>query len=95
MDERVRRLGELAVRVGARVQPAQDVVVLAFDVEQAPIARAVAEVAYEGGARFVSVVYWDQHVKRSRLTHAPAETLGFLPVSHARSIWSAGVGWRT
>jgi aminopeptidase len=75
----LQRLAELAVRVGACVQPGQDVVVLTFDVEQAPIARAVAEVAYADGARFVSVVYWDQHVKRSRLMHAPAETLDFLP----------------
>lgn len=72
-------MAELAVRVGAHVQPEQDVVVLAFDVEQAPIARAVAEAAYAGGARFVSVLYWDQHVKRSRLAHAPAATLGFVP----------------
>jgi aminopeptidase len=41
--------------------------------------RAVAEVAYAGGARFVSVLYWDQHVKHSRLIHAPDETLGLLP----------------
>jgi len=75
----VERLAELAVRVGACVQPGQDVVVLTFDVEQAQIARAVAEVAYAEGARCVSVVYWDQHVKRSRLVHAPAETLGFVP----------------
>jgi aminopeptidase len=61
------------------VQPGQDVVVLTFDVEQAPIARAVAEVAYEQGARLVSVVYWDQHVKRSRLMHAPAATLSSVP----------------
>ena len=52
---------------------------LTFDVEQAPIARAVAEVGYAEGARCVSVVYWDQHVKRSRLARAPAETLGFVP----------------
>lgn len=24
-------------------------------------------------------MYWDQHVKRSRLAHAPAATLGFVP----------------
>jgi aminopeptidase len=75
----VQRLAELAVRVGAGVQRGQDVVVFAWDVEQAPIVRAVAEAAYADGARFVSTVYWDQHVKRSRLRHAPAESLGFVP----------------
>jgi aminopeptidase len=75
----VQRLAELAVRVGAGVQRGQDVVVLAWDVEQAPIVRAVAEEAYACGARFVSAVYWDKHVKRSRLQHAPVETLSFVP----------------
>ena len=79
LDERVRGLARLAVRVGANVAPGQDVFVLAFDVAQAPIARAVADEAYRAGARFVSVVYWDQHVKRSRLLHAPADSLGFVP----------------
>ena len=79
LDERVRGLARLSVRVGANVAPGQDVFVLAFDVAQTPIARAVADEAYRAGARFVSVVYWDQHVKRSRLLHAPADSLGFVP----------------
>jgi leucyl aminopeptidase (aminopeptidase T) len=69
-DERCRALARLAVRVGANVAPGQAVVVLAYDVTQAPIARAVAAEAYATGARYVSVVYWDQHVKRSRLLTA-------------------------
>ena len=79
LEERVQGLARLAVRVGANVAPGQDVFVLAFDVAQAPIARAIAGEAYRAGARFVSVVYWDQHVKRSRLLHAPAESLDFVP----------------
>jgi len=79
MSSRMERLAELAVGVGANVQPGQDVVVLAFDVEQAPVARAVADAAYRRGARFVSVLYWDQHVRRSRLARASAQSLGFVP----------------
>lgn len=79
VDAREQRLAELAVRVGANVQPGQDVFVFAFDVEQAPIARAVTEAAYAAGAHFVSLSYWDQHAKLSRLTHAPADTLEFVP----------------
>ena len=79
LNERVQALARLAVRIGANVAPGQDVFVLAFDIAQAQIARAVAEEAYLAGARFVSVVYWDQHVKRSRLLHAPADSLGFVP----------------
>jgi aminopeptidase len=79
MGSRVDRLAELAVGVGANVHSGQDVVVLAFDVEQAPVARAVADAAYVRGARFVSVLYWDQHVRHSRLARAPADSLGFVP----------------
>src|ERR1700733_4349435 len=77
--ERQQTLAELAVTVGANVQRGQDVVVLAMDVGQAPLVRSVAESAYRTGARFVSALYWDAHVKLARLRHAPADTLGFIP----------------
>jgi aminopeptidase len=77
--ERTRTLGRLAVHVGANVAEGQDVFLYAFDIEQAPIVRAIAEEAYAAGARYVSTIYWDQHVKRSRLRHAPEESLGFVP----------------
>jgi aminopeptidase len=78
-DGYAQRLARLAVRVGANVAPGQDVFVLATAVEQAPAARLVAEEAYRAGARFVSVIYWDDEVKRARLRHAPADSLGFEP----------------
>jgi len=74
-----RRLAELAVVTGVNLQPGQDLVVLAWDPEQAPLVRAVCDCAYRHGARFVNAVYWDAHVKHSRLTHAPTETLDFVP----------------
>lgn len=77
--ELMRRLAELVVSVGVDVRPGQDVVVLGWDVEHAPIVRAVAERAYRRGARYVSALYWDAPVKRARLEHAPADTLGFVP----------------
>ncbi len=76
---RTAALARLAVRVGANVAPGQDVVVFAFDVEHAPLARAVADEAYRAGAHYVSVFYWDQHVKRSRLLHAPEASLEDTP----------------
>jgi aminopeptidase len=73
------RLARLAVRSGANVAAGQDVFVLAFDVDQAPLVRTIADEAYAAGARHVSVLYWDQRVKRSRLRHAPADSLSFVP----------------
>src|SRR5687768_9806390 len=79
LGEHVERLALLAVRIGAGVVSGQDVFVHASDVEQAPIVRAVAAHAYAAGARYVSALYWDQCVKRSRLLHAPEDSLGFVP----------------
>jgi aminopeptidase len=72
-------LARLAVRSGANVAAGQDVVVLVYDVEYASVARAIADAAYEAGAHYVSVLYWDQQVKRSRLRHAPQDSLTFTP----------------
>ena len=77
--DRQRTLARLAVHLGANVAPGQDVFLLVNDVEQAPLAREIAATAYKAGAHFVSVLYWDQHVKRARLQHAPAESLAFVP----------------
>jgi aminopeptidase len=74
-----RALARLAVRFGANVEPGQDVFVFALDVDQAPLAREVAAAAYEAGARVVSVLYWDQHVKLARLEHASEESLSIVP----------------
>jgi len=94
-------LAELAVHVGADVQPGQDVVVAAWDPVQAPVARAVVEEAYASGARYVSVVYWDGAAKASRLRHAPEDSLGFIPdwyrrvtteATERRSAWISLMG---
>ena len=77
--ERVKTLARLAVHSGANVAEGQDVVVLAYDIEHAPLAREIADVAYRAGAHYVTVLYWDQHVKRSRLLHADEESLSFTP----------------
>jgi len=74
-DELIGRYADLIVRVGANVQPEQDVF-LGCLVEHAPIARAVAEAAYTAGARRVVIEYRDMAVTRSAILHAPADGLG-------------------
>ena len=71
------RYAEFVVRVGANVQPGQEVYVRAL-VEHAPVARAVAEQAYRAGARRVVVDYGDLQVRRSAIEHAPMEALGMV-----------------
>jgi aminopeptidase len=79
VEERTQKLAQLAVAVGANVQAGQHVSVLVMDLQHAAMARAVTAAAYEAGARYVSVVYWDPHVKLARLNHAAADSLSFIP----------------
>ena len=72
------RYAELAVRVGANVQPGQLVDVLAR-VEHAPVARAVAREAYKAGASYVDVYYSDQHIRRALIEGAKDELLSWTP----------------
>jgi aminopeptidase len=74
-DERLRRYAELAVRVGANIQPGQRVGIWA-QVEHAPVARAVASEAYRAGASHVHVHYNDRHVRKASIEYGPREALG-------------------
>jgi aminopeptidase len=73
----MRRLAELAAH-GANVQQGQVVLVNA-ELGHEEIARAVAAAAYDRGARFVDVSYFDPHVKRARIAHADPDTLEYVP----------------
>jgi aminopeptidase len=77
MADRLTRLAQLAVH-GANVQPGQVVLVQA-DLGHAELARAVAGAAYDQGATFVDVSYFDPYVKRARIEHADPATLEFVP----------------
>ena len=79
MDEgNVQRIAELAVGLGANVQPGQ-VVGVSAELSQVPYAQAIAEAAYKRGAKFVDIRYFDSVAKRLRLLHADEETLDYVP----------------
>jgi aminopeptidase len=73
-----KQLADLAVSLGANVQPGQ-IVTVGADHGQFELARAIAESAYERGAKFVDVQYFDPYVKRARIAHAADDTLEFVP----------------
>jgi len=78
MTSREDRYAELAVRVGANVQPGQLVDVLAR-VEHAEVARAVTRAAYRAGAAYVDVYYTDQHIRRALIENAAEDLLSWTP----------------
>ena len=71
------KLAELAV-FGANVQPGQLVAITSF-VGKEELTRGVARAAYERGAKYVDVLYFDQWVKRERIAHAVEDTLDYSP----------------
>ena len=77
IEEWSAKLAELAV-FGANVQPGQLVAVTSY-LGKEELTRKIARVAYERGAKYVDVVYFDQWVKRERIAHAAEETLDYIP----------------
>ena len=78
-EEQLERYARLAVEVGSNVGAGQVVWVIGLP-EHAPLARAVARIAYENGASYVDVDYTHQHVRRARdRALAEEDTLGWTP----------------
>jgi aminopeptidase len=76
--ELLERYADLIVTVGANVQHDQ-VVAIESSPAAAPLVAAIARRAYEAGARFVEVFYFEPEVKRIRLELAREETLDWVP----------------
>src|SRR4051812_25818026 len=83
------RLAALAVDVAANVQPGQ-IVAIGAELGQEAMVRALADVAYRRGARFVDASYFDVHVKRARVAHAAGETLGYVPPWYGERVLELG-----
>lgn len=77
-NDYIRPLAELAVRFGANVQPGQ-IVALSSEPGKEALARAIAEVAYQEGAKFVDLTVSDIYVKHARVSNADPDTLSYVP----------------
>ncbi len=91
-DQRLETYAQLVVQVGLNLQPGQTLGINAL-IEHAPLVRAIARQAYEAGARYVDVLYTDQHVRREHIALAGDDQLGFSPpwlVSRLRELGETG-----
>jgi aminopeptidase len=77
-DVTLARFAELAVDFGANIQPGQ-VVSLSGAPGKERLVRAIAERAYQKGAKFVDLAWFDPWIKRARIEHAPDDTLEYVP----------------
>jgi aminopeptidase len=90
VDNRLERYAELAVRVGANVQPGQEVFIYP-DIESVELGRALARQAYKAGASYVHVLYRDDHVRRAMIELGPDSALTYSP-EWLKALLSAGDG---
>jgi aminopeptidase len=88
-EELLDRYADLIVGFGANVQPDQ-VVAVEGPPEAAPLVHRIAHRAYERGARFVDVVYFDPLVKRMRVELAAEDTLSWVPPWLGRRVLDLG-----
>jgi len=88
-DATLERFAELIVRFAANVQPGQ-VVAIGTEPGKRALTRAVADAAYQAGAKFVDVFDFDMHVKRSRMLHADEETLDYVPPWYGERLLALG-----
>src|ERR1700742_362640 len=90
MDEAtLARFAELAVDFGAHVQPGQ-IVAISGSPGKEEIVRALAERAYQKGARFVDVTWFDPWIKRARVAYAPEDTLEYVPPWYGERMLALG-----
>ena len=74
----IERYAELAVRIGANVQPGQEVFVYGMP-EHADLVRALTRQSYRAGASYVHAIYNDQHVRRAMIEFGPDSALTYAP----------------
>jgi len=77
-DERLDAYARLVVEVGLALEPGQNLEIQSFP-ENAEFARAVTRAAYAAGARYVDVMYEDEHVRKAMIELGPEEVIGWTP----------------
>ncbi len=82
-QDKLNNYAELAVKIGANVQPGQTLVVSAA-IDAAELVRLIVKKAYEAGANLVKVNYTDEVVTRLRYDLAPEESFLIPPTAQAR-----------
>jgi len=88
-DATLARFAELAVDFGANLQPGQ-IVSLSGAPGKERLVRAIADRAYQKGAKFVDLAWFDPWIKRSRIAHAADDTLEYVPPWYGERILAIG-----
>jgi len=77
-ERSLEKYAELVVKVGVNIQPGQ-LLVIEAELEAANIVRQTARKAYEAGAKYVHVIWYDDQVTRARFEAAADDTFDYFP----------------
>src|SRR3712207_360661 len=77
-QEEFEQYAKLLVEVGANVQKGQ-IVAINAQPQHLSFVRMLTKAAYEAGAKYVDIWYFDPHSKLRRVMNADEETLGWTP----------------
>jgi len=73
-EQKLKKYAELIVKVGLNLQPNQRLFILAGPLDVAPLVRLVVAAAYQSGAPFVSVIWFDEQLTKIRYENAPRDS---------------------
>lgn len=72
-EERLDRLGQIAVHVGLGLRPGQELVMTA-SIDALPLVRRITDHAYKAGASLVTTLFGDEEATLSRFRNAPNDS---------------------
>jgi aminopeptidase len=87
-EQKLDRLAEVAVRIGAGLQPEQELVITA-STDALPLVRRITEQAYKAGAKLVTTFYTDDVASLARYQHAPDSTFDYAPTWYYEALAAA------
>lgn len=87
-DQKLDRLAEVAVRVGAGLREGQELVLTA-PTDAMPLVRCITRHAYQAGAKLVTTFYSDDAATLARYQYAPDASFDYAPVWYHDAIAAA------
>jgi aminopeptidase len=87
-DQKLDRFAEVAVRVGAGLQPGQELVITA-PTDALPLVRLITTHAYKLGAKLVTTLFTDDALALARYQYAPDDTFDYAPTWYYDAIAAA------
>lgn len=83
-EQNLEKYAELIIKVALKLQSGQKLCIYSsftfgVSIELAPLIRLITKKAYQVGARFVEVMWYDEEVYLTRFQHAPLDTFSEFP----------------